>query len=371
MPSQTTLIWVGRRRGGVRRRRRGHWRAGLDAPGLRVAGSRRAPVEARAPEPAAPPAVPPAAPAAPRPPRRPRRAEPAEQAAAASAEAPSNAKPSFDVVTVQPTWRCCHRGPRGAQREGRAEGRRQDCRRGDRRRLRAICHDSSDLGAGRPQSLPGGGRRRGGAGNVQGGRRLRSPAGSQGRRCGSRAAARPSQARPRPPPLRCEPWRRRRRPTPPASPSSRSKATPRAGSSPEARPSRIRPCASISTAPRSPTPRRMSDGHWSLTIRRGMAPGAYAVRAEEVNPGGATVVASAEIRFDYPGGAGVRGRVRRARASSAAPQSSEPSSADAVLELDPDRAGRVRPHAMGAQSKLLRRPDALPADLRGQQGADP
>src|SRR5208282_4924989 len=39
--------------------------------------------------------------------------------------------------------------------------------------------------------------------------------------------------------------------------------------------------------------------------------------------------------------------------------------------LDPDCASRVRPHAMGAQSKLLWRPDALPPDLRGQQGADP
>src|SRR5208283_4167135 len=39
--------------------------------------------------------------------------------------------------------------------------------------------------------------------------------------------------------------------------------------------------------------------------------------------------------------------------------------------LDPDCASRVRPHAMGAQSELLWRPDALPPDLRGQQGGDP
>jgi nucleoid-associated protein YgaU len=41
-----------------------------------------------------------------------------------------------------------------------------------------------------------------------------------------------------------------------------------------------------------------TDGRWSLTIRRGVAPGAYVVRAEEMN--GVKVVASAEMRFDYP-----------------------------------------------------------------------
>ena len=86
-----------------------------------------------------------------------------------------------------------------------------------------------------------------------------------------------------------------------------------------------------------------SDGRWSLTIRRGMAPGAYAVHAEEVNPPGATVVASAEIRFDYPAAPASAGATNAAN-----PQSSGPSSADVVLELDPDCAGRVRPHAMGA-----------------------
>ncbi len=88
-----------------------------------------------------------------------------------------------------------------------------------------------------------------------------------------------------------------------------------------------------------------SDGRWSLTIRRGIAPGAYAVRAEEVNPAGATVVASAEIRFDYPAAPASVGAL--AAASSSAPaaapgapiaalptgaQSSEPSPADVVLD---------------------------------------
>ncbi len=74
-----------------------------------------------------------------------------------------------------------------------------------------------------------------------------------------------------------------------------------------------------------------SDGRWSLTIRRGMAPGAYSVRAEEVNPAGATVVASADIRFDYPAALASAGASAAAN-QPAPPQSSEPSSADAVLD---------------------------------------
>jgi nucleoid-associated protein YgaU len=73
-----------------------------------------------------------------------------------------------------------------------------------------------------------------------------------------------------------------------------------------------------------------SDGLWSLTIKRGMAPGAYSVRAEEVNPAGATVVASAEIRFDYPSTPAPIGGPAAA-APPATQQSSEPSTADAVL----------------------------------------
>ena len=43
-----------------------------------------------------------------------------------------------------------------------------------------------------------------------------------------------------------------------------------------------------------------ADGRWSLTIEHGMTPGAYLMRADEINPGHATVVASADTPFDYP-----------------------------------------------------------------------
>ncbi len=43
-----------------------------------------------------------------------------------------------------------------------------------------------------------------------------------------------------------------------------------------------------------------SDGRWSLTIKGGMSPGGYVIQADEINPGGATVVASANTPFEYP-----------------------------------------------------------------------
>jgi LysM repeat protein len=43
-----------------------------------------------------------------------------------------------------------------------------------------------------------------------------------------------------------------------------------------------------------------SDGRWSLTIKGGMSPGGYVIQADEINPAGATVVASANTPFDYP-----------------------------------------------------------------------
>ena len=46
--------------------------------------------------------------------------------------------------------------------------------------------------------------------------------------------------------------------------------------------------------------RTEADGRWSLTIKRGMTPGNYLMRADEINPGHATVVASANTPFDYP-----------------------------------------------------------------------
>ena len=45
------------------------------------------------------------------------------------------------------------------------------------------------------------------------------------------------------------------------------------------------------------------DGRWSLTIQHGLTPGAYAVRADEINPADAAVLARAEAPFDFPASA--------------------------------------------------------------------
>jgi nucleoid-associated protein YgaU len=64
-----------------------------------------------------------------------------------------------------------------------------------------------------------------------------------------------------------------------------------------------------------------SDGRWSLTIKSGMSPGGYVIQADEINPSGATVVASANTPFDYPDTP-----VAPALQAAAAPASAEPSS---------------------------------------------
>ena len=151
MPSQTTLIWVGAAGAAVVVVGAATGALVWTHPDYVWPGPGRAPVEARAPEPAAPPRPPslrlpplarPAAPAA--------GAEPAEQAAAASAEAPSTAKPSFDVVTVEPTGDAviAGRAAPNAKVELRDAGKTVAEATADA--SGPICHDSSDIGAGRP-----------------------------------------------------------------------------------------------------------------------------------------------------------------------------------------------------------------------------
>ena len=46
--------------------------------------------------------------------------------------------------------------------------------------------------------------------------------------------------------------------------------------------------------------RTAKDGRWSLTIERGISPGAYVIRADQIAPGEARVVARAEAPFTVP-----------------------------------------------------------------------
>jgi nucleoid-associated protein YgaU len=74
-----------------------------------------------------------------------------------------------------------------------------------------------------------------------------------------------------------------------------------------------------------------SDGRWSLTIQRGMSPGVYVMRADEIGHGDASVVASADTPFDYPETAAPASPTAPIPASTSAKQSSAPSPADPVV----------------------------------------
>ena len=75
------------------------------------------------------------------------------------------------------------------------------------------------------------------------------------------------------------------------------------------------------------------DGRWSLTIKGGMTPGGYLMRADEINPGNATVVATANTPFDYPAAPADAAPTAPSATSGTAGQSPAPSPADPVIEL--------------------------------------
>jgi nucleoid-associated protein YgaU len=85
-----------------------------------------------------------------------------------------------------------------------------------------------------------------------------------------------------------------------------------------------------------------SDGRWSLTIKHGMTPGGYVMHADVINPGGATVVGSANTPFVYPSALVPAPLAAPAPAPSTAPtpasasaeQSSAPSSSPADPVID-------------------------------------
>jgi LysM domain len=79
-----------------------------------------------------------------------------------------------------------------------------------------------------------------------------------------------------------------------------------------------------------------SDGRWSLTIKHGMAPGGYVMRADEINPGDSSVVASADTRFDYPAAGAT------APAAAPAPAAAEASAASPSADIVVDTLQTAR-----------------------------
>ena len=75
-----------------------------------------------------------------------------------------------------------------------------------------------------------------------------------------------------------------------------------------------------------------ADGRWSLTIEHGMTPGPYEMRADEIGPADAKVAARAEAPFNYPSMAAVAPSAPAPTAATSPPNPAQ-SSADVVLDL--------------------------------------
>ncbi len=125
--------------------------------------------------------------------------------------------------------------------------------------------------------------------------------------------------------------------------------------------------------------RTQSEGRWSLTIRSGMTPGDYLMRADVIT-GGSTVVASAGTPFAYPeapapvspSAPASAGAETLAAASVGASQQARRPRQPIRSSIRSRRKRVVSGHTLWALSQnLLPRPDALPGDRRGEQVGDP
>ena len=309
MLSQNTLVWVGGATastvvvaGAV---------AGallLDPSGIPLAEPCRDPVVASAPEPktAEPflrlrPLSRPPAPAA---------SASAPGGEAASEAAASPLKPAFDVVNVEPTGEAVIAGRA-------APNAKVELRDAGKTVAEATADASGQFVIIPPTFAPGdhslslaADAGKAAAGNVECGRRLGSPAGSEGRRRRA-AAAETAAPAPSPPALAM----RTLATSPPAAASrvaiqsveadAAGGLVARGSAEPNATVRLYLNGADVADA------KTQSDGRWSLTIKHGMTPGGYVMRADEINPGDASVVASANTPFDYPAAPASVGRPPR------------------------------------------------------------
>ena len=116
-----------------------------------------------------------------------------------------------------------------------------------------------------------------------------------------------------------------------------------------------------------------ADGRWSLTIEHGMAPGAYELRADQVNPATAAVVARADAPFEFPASPQAASAPPASVVASADDQAAATAGSPADLVIDSVQTPpcRARPHPLGHQPEVLWRRLALPNHLRGQYQPDP
>lgn len=97
------------------------------------------------------------------------------------------------------------------------------------------------------------------------------------------------------------------------------------------------------------------NGLWSLKVEKGMQPGHYAVRADEVEPGSGKVIARAEVPFDFPAPA----------PSGLAPSTSRPVTSQTIPEKVP--ADQSQKSSADASAKE----EAKPQSVASSSGAAP
>jgi nucleoid-associated protein YgaU len=90
-----------------------------------------------------------------------------------------------------------------------------------------------------------------------------------------------------------------------------------------------------------------ADGRWSLTVERGMAPGPYTIRADVIDRAGGAVVARAEVRFTYPQ------NPSPGAVLAAAPQASAGAPAQKPVAQTSSQAAKVEP-ATAATAEIAR-----------------
>jgi nucleoid-associated protein YgaU len=318
MPSRNTLIWVGAAALAVVAAGAGTvvW----THPALLWRNAAGTPVAANAPpESKPPPVVPPAPLAIP--------ATPPAANASSSGEKPSSLKPTFDVVTVDPSGEAviAGRAAPNAKVELRDAG-------------KAVGEATADA-AGQfviipPALAPGDHSLQLAAGDSKGESETSNTVAVSVAAQEAKAAAAPTNAKPAPPAPAMQTVA-----TPPVAAGSlvaiQAVEADAAGgliakgsAEPNATVRLYLNQANVADA------ETQADGRWSLTIKHGMTPGGYVLHADVINPGGATVLASASTPFVYPAAPVLAPPMAPAAASASAEQSSapSPSPADPVIE---------------------------------------
>lgn len=109
-----------------------------------------------------------------------------------------------------------------------------------------------------------------------------------------------------------------------------------------------------------------SDGRWSLTVEHGMRGGAYVIRADEIDRAKGSVIARAEVPFDYP-----ELVADQSAAAKPPPPASAVSPTPVAASPKPPAAASEQPHTKLAATPTPARPEAIPPSPAGPSRPEP